>query len=704
MSTTPSSRTLACLFVACASHAQAQDPDVTSLPEVKVQATAQPNVGYQTKESSVATKGNVAVRDVPQTVNAVPAELMRDQNAMSVQDALQNVPGLSFSVGDAQRDQVFIRGFTAINDQFVDGVRDDALYYRDLSNIERVEVLKGPASVLYGRGSAGGMVNRVTKKPGAHPVQEIGVTLGARGQKRAEFDTGFANADGTLMLRMTGALEDSTSFRDQFFLKRQAWAPSLTYKPNALTSFTAQLDYLDDKRLADQGVPSYRGRPVNVPIHTYFGAANGRDRAFVQSKVLGSTLTLDHRFNDALSFRSVLRGYDFELDRNYTTIAKVTDGAKPSVTIAQTRRLRNERGFFWQNELSHHLRWGGVEHQLLYGLELGRQNKSEWLTSRGNAATYALFAPVLADLPPMPANAKPSVHNATRVNVAAAYVQDLMTLSPNWKVLAGLRYERLAQFRDDLTAANKDLHRVDTPLSPRVGLIYQTNDRLSLYAAYSRSFQPLSDSYVFYGNSDQLKPTLTRNREIGIKYEISPRASLSAAIFDMSQNNIQVGDPERPGFALNVGQQRTRGLELSVSGELARGWDVMAGYAYMRGVIARSTEKTSANTPFKGNVSALTPRHTFNLWLKHRLGNGYWVAGGGRAESARFASADNLTRLAGYGVMNLAAGYEGRHFDVTVSLKNVLDRRYTVSAHGGANDYNMPGEPRSLIVAARYRF
>lgn len=662
------------------------------------------NLGYQVKESSVATKGKVALRDVPQTVNAVPVEVMRDQNATSLQDALQNVPGLSFSVGDAQRDQVTIRGFTAINDQFVDGVRDDALYFRDLSNIERVEVLKGPASVLYGRGSAGGMVNRVTKKPRPDPVNEFGVTVGAHNKKRVEFDTGYANADASLMVRMAGAAEDSGGFRDQSFLKRQALAPALTYKPNARTSLTAQLDYLNDKRLSDQGVPGYQGRPVNVPLRTYFGAANGRERAFVQSRVKSAALTLEHDFDEALSLRSVLRGYDYQLDRNYTTIGKITAGADPQVSIAQTKRLRDEQGAFWQNELSQQVQLGGVKHSLLYGLELGRQRKSEWLVSRANAATYSLFNPVLVDLPVMPADLKPRIHNFRRVGVAALYLQDLMTLSPQWKVLAGLRYERLSQLRDDLSAADKDLQRVDTPLSPRVGLVYQPSERLSAYVSWSRSFQPLTDSYVFFGNSDQLKPTQTQNREIGIKYELGSRASFGAALFEMSQNNIQVADPDRVGFALNVGRQRTRGLELSLGGELVRGWDVMAGYAYMDGVIVRSTQRTSANTPFEGNTPALTPRHTFNLWLKHQLGKGFWVAAGGRAESVRYASADNLVRLPGYGVMNLAAGYESARFEITASLKNALNRHYFVSGHSGANHYNMPGEPRSFYVTARYRF
>ncbi|MFJ3318543.1 TonB-dependent receptor [Herbaspirillum huttiense] len=690
-------------LLALAFDSYAQQVQTNALPEVTVKATADDNSGYRPKNSSAATKIDVPLRDVPQTVNTVTKQVMRDQNALSLQDALQNVAGLSFSLGDAQRDQVIIRGFSAITDQFIDGVRDDALYFRDLSNVERVEVLKGPASVLYGRGSAGGIVNRVTKKPSEDPVSEIGLTVGSEGQKRSEFDVGRNSADGTLLFRLTGAVEDSSSFRNQYFLERQALSPSLTYKPDAQTSFTAQFNYLHDRRLADQGIPSYRGRPADVPIATYYGAANGRDRAFVQSEVKDATFTLDHKFSEKLAWRSVLRTYDFDLDRNYTTISRVTQTANPTVTIAQAHRQRAERGLFWQNELTQKLQLAGMHHELLYGVEYSWQNKTDWQVTRNNAATYSLFNPVLANLSPIAANAVPNINAETRINTLATYVQDLISLTPQWKLLAGLRYERLSQDRDD-RVAKSSLNRVDTPLSPRVGLVYQPDERTSLYAGYSRSFQPLADSFVFYGNSAQLEPTKTESKEVGIKYELNDKTSLTAALFEMTQNNIQVADPNRPGFAINVGQQRTRGVELSASGELAPHWNLIAGYAYMNGLIVQSSGLTSAGTPFQGNVSSLTPRHTFNLWLKRDLPDGYWVAAGARAESARFASSDNLTVLPGYAVINLGAGYVAEKFDVTLSLKNLLDRSYFISAHSAANDYNMPGEPRSLLVSTRYRF
>ena len=697
-------RPLPCLVaLACSvwTPVRAEEP---AMPEVVIRDRKIDAGSYEVTETNTATKIDVPLRDIPQTVNVVPAVVLHDQNALSLQDALQNVPGLSFSVGDGQRDQVTIRGFSAISDQFVDGVRDDALYFRDLSNIERVEVLKGPASVLYGRGSAGGLVNRVTKKPLADPLLEAGVTLGSHGQRRGEFDAGMASADKDALFRVTGAVEDSTGFRDRYFLRRQALAPSATFKLSPATTLTLQADYLHDKRLADQGVPSYHGRPVDVPVETYFGAANATARAFVQSDVKSATATLDHAFTPDLKLHTVLRAYDYALDRNYTSIGTIKDGANPTISIGQSHRLRDEDGRYLQNELSQTVDWGTTNHKLLYGVELGRQNKSEVLRSRNNVATYNLFHPVLVDLPVLPDSVAPGADNRNRVDIAGLYLQDLVALTPEWKVLAGVRYDHLKQDRDDRTAKNIDLRRTDDTWSPRLGAVYQPTHRVAVYASWNRSFQPIADSFTFRANSDTLKPTQTVNKEAGVKLDLTTRSSLTAALFDMTQSNIQVADPANTNFSLPIGRQRTRGLELSFMGEIAPGWDAIAGYANMRGTIEDSTELTSAGKPFEGNTAALTPRHTFNAWIKHRLDGHFWVAAGGRAESGRYASPDDLTTLPGYGVLQLGAGYDSGKVDVTVTVRNVLNRAYFVSAHSGANDYNLPGEPRTVLVSARYRF
>ncbi|MEB0137809.1 MULTISPECIES: TonB-dependent siderophore receptor [unclassified Undibacterium] len=682
----------------------AESNGAADLPEVQVNDSAISVDSYETTAARSATKTMAALRDIPQIVNVVPQVVMREQHASSFQDALQNVAGLSFSVGDGQRDQVTIRGFTAILDQYVDGVRDDAFYYRDLSNIERIEVLKGPASVLYGRGSAGGMINRISKKPTTAARAEWSATLGSHGQQRSDIDLGNGNSNGTLAWRLTGALEDSRNFRDQYFLRRQTLAPSLLLNLSSATTLLLQADYLHDRRLADQGLPGYHGRPVDVPVSTNYGAANGFQRGYVQSQVLSTTATLDHRFNESLSWHSVVRAFDYSLDRNYTGIGEIKDGASPSVAIGAVKRLRDERGVFWQNELQQQFTWGTTRHQLLYGVELAQQNKSEILWNRNNSAVYQLFHPSLVNLPPVPTDRAPVTDTRSRFHNTAVYLQDLLTLSAHWKILAGVRYDYLQQIRDDLSSKNIDLKRGEKLFSPRVGVVFQPTEQLSWYASHSRSFQPLADSFTLRANTDTLPAAATVNNEIGLKLDLAARASITAALFHMSQTGIAVQDPENSLASLPIGQQSTQGLELSFAGQLSEKWELLSGYASMIGKISDSPELTSVGTPFQGNRAALTPQHSAHLWLKYRLTPSWYLAAGGRAESARFASPDNLLSLPGYAVLNLAAAYQSKTFDLNLSVKNALNRRYFVAAHSGANDYNMPGETRGLYVSLRYRF
>ncbi len=306
-----------------------------TLPAATVLGTRS-RTSYDTPVATTATKIPAPLREIPQSVNVVPRAVIQDQGALSLNDTLRNVPGVSASLGDAQRDQVTIRGFSAINDQYVDGLRDDALYFRDLSNVERIEVLKGPAAVLYGRGSSGGIINRVTKKPLATPMAEVGVLLGTEGQKRAEFDLNTSINDDAVRARLTGAVEDSGGFRNDYFLRRQAISPSFLFNLSPDTKLTLQFDYLHDTRIADQGVPSYRGRPVNVPIETRYGSANAGD-GNVETTVKSVTGTLDHRINDQWSFHSVVRNYEYALGRNnYVTVSRVTGGPCPPSRSAST--------------------------------------------------------------------------------------------------------------------------------------------------------------------------------------------------------------------------------------------------------------------------------------------------------------------------------------------------------------------------------
>ncbi|WP_035053280.1 TonB-dependent receptor [Andreprevotia chitinilytica] len=666
----------------------------TALPEVHV--TAQANGSYAEPVSSTATRIPLELKDVPQTVNVINQALLHDQNATSMQDALSNVVGIGQSVGDGQRDQITIRGFTAINDQFIDGVRDDALYFRDLSNIERVEVLKGPGSVLYGRGSAGGLINRITKKPTATPEQTVGVQLDEFGQKRAEVDVGAAGK--AAQLRLTGAYERSEGFRNQSFLDREAIAPSLALQLTDRTRLLVQADYLHDRRLADQGVPGYHGWPVDVPIETYYGSADGRDDTFIDSKVTSQTATLEHDIAAETHFKQLVRHYQYDLSRNYTNIQKITDGATPTVTISQSKRLRADNGWFSQSELSHAFDTGGLRHDLLTGIELSQQTKTERLWSKSNVATYNLFNPQLKVLGPMSTTGKPSNDNVTDIDVSAAYLQDLISVG-HWKILAGVRFDHIRQKRDDLTAANLDLERTDNVWSPRLGVTYEVTPAVSLYGSISRSFQPLADSYTFRSNSDELKPEQTTAYEFGTKADLfDGRASATLAVFQIDKKDMLTGDPTDATRYIPVGRQQSRGVEMSLAGQLRQGLEASIGYAYLDAIIKEASDGLAGKRP------SLTPRHTANAWLKQALGGNCYATAGVRYVGERYASAGNAVRLPGYTVGDIGLIYQGKKFDANLMLKNVANVKYYVAGHSGADDYNMPGAPRTVSVSGRWHF
>ena len=287
-----------------------------TLPPVTVKSSA--DSGYSPANSSTATKGSAALRDIPQSVNVIPQQLIKDQAARSMEDALKNVPGVALSHGDGQRDQVFIRGFSAIADQFVDGLRDDALYFRDLSNIERIEVLKGPAAVLYGRGSSGGLINRVTKKPVfGETAGDVTLNVGSYGLKRVSSDINWSSGE-TVAFRLNVAKENSDSYRDQQFIDRYSIAPSLALKISPDTKLLLQYSNAKDQRVTDFGIPALNGRPVDVPVSAYYGSSRARDDDTSTSKVASYTAVLDHRFNDAFSFKNSTRFYDYNLNRRNT--------------------------------------------------------------------------------------------------------------------------------------------------------------------------------------------------------------------------------------------------------------------------------------------------------------------------------------------------------------------------------------------------
>jgi catecholate siderophore receptor len=683
---------------ACGAVAENADSEATASGSGRddIVVTGQ-NPEYRTPDTT-ALKIDAPLRDIPQTIDVIPDQVIRDQRALSMQDAVRNVAGIGMATGDGQRDQFVIRGNIAYGDLFIDGVRDDALYFRDLSNIERIEILKGPASVLYGRGSSGGLINRVSKKPGTEGG-EIVVSYGSWEDKRGEIDLGHVFTGNDVAVRLTGAIERSDSYRDQGFLRREAIAPSVLFAPSDRTRILLQADYLRDRRVTDNGIPAFQGRPVDVRASTYYGAANARAVDFSQSEVWSTTATLDHEFSDTLKLHNALRYYDYTLDRQ-NTIPNVVNEAARTVTLNRQSTDRAEHGWFNQLELSGRFSTGPLEHKLLLGFETGRQSKYELRIDRANIATVDLFDPVLPVLP-LEVAGTPGTHRTGVYKTLGFYAQDMISLGEHWKALAGLRYDRFRQEVHQRIAGQPDLARTDTFWSPRIGLVWQPTPAQSYYVSWNKSYQPSGETFALSTSSADIAPEKTINREIGAKFDLfDGKLSTTISAFNLKRSDIKATDPILLRV-VPVGVQRTRGIEISAQLELSQGWQAIASYAYLDARITRSPALDSG-VPIQGNRPTLTPVNSASLWLMRSFGDRFGLGGGVNYVGDRQANLANSVVLPEYITADAMAWARLGKLKAQLNIRNIFDRDYFVSGHGTVGNLNMPGAPRSAMLTLRY--
>ncbi|WP_416310480.1 TonB-dependent receptor [Pseudomonas sp. W03] len=702
-SVAPASLSMLGLLVTPTVHAESQD--TLALPETSVTA-AYDQQSYNPGDSKSALKIDAPLRDIPQTVNVVPQSVIKDQGAQSMEDVLKNVPGVGFSNGDGQRDQVTIRGFSAIGDMYIDGVRDDALYFRDLSNIERVEVIKGPAAVLYGRGSSGGLINSISKTPGFAPKHEVGMTVDSEGKRRTQFDTGWADQQTNQAYRVTGAFEDSDTYRDDGYIDRKAIAPSAYFRLSDDLELNLGASYLYDKRLIDFGIPALGDRPVDVDRDKRFGSGDP-DQDYARSEVFSLTSALNYQINDNLSLTNTSRFYRYDLDRNNTladtspTRFVTSPDGELLVKLNRGNVARDEYGVFNQTELKQHAQLAGMQHNLLYGVEVGVQDKHQRVFSQNNVAQVPVFGDGLVPVPEHAANLSSKGTNTQ--DTTGFYVQDLIELNEQWKALLGVRYDIFGQEYDDERVQNVDLDRTDKTWSPRAGLVYQPDQIQSYYVSVSRSYQPSGEVFAVSPSNQNLEPEETTNYEIGTKWDLlDNRLSITAAIFRLERTNMKTADPTNPNLTVLAGEQRTDGFETTISGQLTDKWQIYAGYAYLDAEITKSNSKTNG-VPNEGQVPTLTPRNSANLWLVRTLTPQWRAAAGANYVDDRYTALDNNVVMPSYTTFDTALFYSVPHWDMALRLKNVFDRDYYVSAHGSV-DLITPGAPRTLEASLNYRF
>ena len=571
------------------------------------------SAGYDVPVITTATKTATPLINVPQSVTVVTKELIRDQMMTSMGDVLRYVPGVMVHQGENNRDQVIIRGNSSSADFFVDGVRDDVQYYRDLYNLERVEALKGSNAMTFGRGGGGGVVNRVSKEAGFAPSQTFTLQGGMFGNARV---TGGVDQplNDKVALRLDGLFEHSDSFRDYVNLERYGLTPTLSYLASDRTKVSVRYEYLNDTRVADRGITSFQGRPADVPISTYYG---NPDLSNVKANVNLLSGTVEHRFDQLTVRNHTLLG---NYDRSYENfVPGVVTANKSQVALTAYNNATDRTNFFNQTDLTAVAMTGTVRHTLLAGAEFGHQLTDNFRNTGffDNTAT-SVFVPYNSPTISTPTTFRQSATDADNhliTNVAAVYTQDQMELSRHLQLVAGLRFDRF-----DLTYHNNrngdTLARPDNLVSPRVGAVVKPIDPVSLYASYSVSYLPGSgDQFSSLTNvTELLKPERFNNYEVGAKWDPVASLSLTTALYRLDRTNTRSTDPNDPTRIVQTGRQRTNGYELGANGRITPLWSIAGGYAYQNAFVTSATA-----TAVAGAQVGQVPHHTLSLWNNYQV-------------------------------------------------------------------------------------
>jgi len=653
-------------------------------------------VKYGVKSTTTATKTNTDVKDVPQALTTVTAQQIEDQQLRSVGDLLLFVPGASYNAGEGNRDTIVLRGNSSTADFFVDGVRDDVQYFRDFYNIDRVEVLKGPNAMIFGRGGGGGIVNRVLKRPTLSPYRAFTGSADNWGDFRFGGDVDQP-LSGTVGARLNAMYEGGGSFRNHVELHRYGINPTAAIV-SGNTRIDLSYEHFHDRRTADRGVPADGDEPIRGFTRTFFGDP---DVSFARADVDLATIAVEHDFGGGLKLKNHTLFGDYS--KFYQNVySRGFSAATGLVTLGAYNNATDRTNLFSQTDLVWENRLAGIDQTLLLGFELGRE-KSRNTRNTGSfpdGDTTPITDPTV-DANVIFAPDADDSNNRVKASVAALYVQDQIRPADWLEIVAGLRFDSFDLHVDDLRPNDPgEFSRRDKLWSPRLGLILKPADDLSFYASYSRSYLPQSGDQFssLDANRASLEPERFDNYEIGAKWEILDGLLATAAIYRLDRSNTRASDPNDPTRTVLTGKQRSRGLELGLERSVTSRWLISAGYALQD---AEITETTSAAPA--GRKVPLVPRHSFSLWNRYDVTQRLGVGLGIIARSKSYASISNAVKLPGYARVDAAVYYKlPNGLEAQLNAENLLGAHYFPSA---SNDNNIaPGAPRTVKATVGYRF
>ena len=667
---------------------------------IQVVVTGEEDEGYNPSNASTATRTDTPLRDIPQSIQVVPRQVIEDQQASNLQEVVRNVSGV-FQSDDfgGTLDRFFIRGF----EQRVflrDGFRDPTGRVRETANLERVEVLKGPASVLYGTLEPGGIINLVTEQPLEDPLYSAELTVGSFGFVEPSIDLGGPlNESGTVLYRLNALYESGGEFRDfdqgveRFFV-----APSLTWEISDNTDITFQFEYLNDERPFEDGIFAIGDGIADIPFDRILGEPD--DVGTIESFDVG--YLLEHRFSDSWRLRNNFRFNSADVTQVYTSRREL-DESTGILTRAWVDNAFTQETYALQTNVVGEFATGSVEHTLLLGIDLFRET-----LDADNRGFVAGSAPSINTFDPeyglAPRPERDEIEERFIVNNQAdtlgIYLQDQIKLSEQWQLLVGGRFDIVDQESDNINGGESSSSRQqEEAFSPRFGIVYQPSDAVSLYGSFTQSFVPNSSVDE---DGDLLEPERGMQYEVGIRGDFFDGAlSANLAAYNITKSNIAIADPDLPGVSRPIGEQRSRGIELDVRGEILPGWNIIASYAYTD---AKITEADGSE--LEGNRFQSVPENAASLWTTYEIQEGdlqgLGFGAGAFFVGEREGDTDNSFQVPSYTRTDASIFYRRNNWRAAVNFENIFNIDY-VESSGGRRDVN-PGAPFTVSASLSVEF
>lgn len=649
------------------------------------------------------------IKDIPQTITVINKKSIEEQGATTLRDVLQNVPGLTITAGEGGApagDNITLRGFSARNDIFVDGVRDLSPQSRDSFNLEQVEVAKGPTSVVSGRGSTGGTINLVSKVPSLQPFYNFELMLGSAETKRI---TGDINVPLSPL-----GLGEQTAFRLNFMghdsnfpgrdvVDNTRWgiAPTLSFAIGRKTGAVVSFYHLQQDNIMDYGIPwvpatnnvfaAYRDRPAPVPRETFYGFVN-RDKEKTRSDLF--TIQLSHTFNDKLSLRNQFRYGDSSRD-SIATPPRFAGNDSTTINREMRAQYSEDDVYDNQTDFSARFKTGVIKHSLVSGIALTREKNIRINRSAPNSPT-TLLNPNPFDTYSGIIIVNPIKGDFT-ADSQAIYLFDTLSFGEKFDLIGGIRWDRFDV--EGITAGTGvAVSRVDKMASFRIGAVYRPVQIGSIYASVASSLNPSLEGISWVTAATTLDPEKTYNYEVGTKWGlVNNLILLTGAVFRVDKTNARTpGLPGEPATVLD-GKQRVDGLELGMTGVITKGWNVLAAYTLLDSEIVNSNTATEV-----GKRLINTPKNSASIWSTYQTPWGITLGGGARFVGLRYGNTTNTRFVDNYWLMDAMASYRfNKHFNLRVNAYNLSNEYYFDRLGGG---HVVPGAGRSVVAGIGFSF